>query len=168
MPKEDKSKSLEIIKEFETNSLPLMRANLKQSYIHGDLNDQNLVTDKEGFVIGIIDFDDIAWSYPIVDLATTMMYIAIGVERDQMLDRLNLFYKSYVSIREVTQLERSLLYNLVLMRFVQSGAVSLYQIKHVDPENEYILTQHPSSKCFEIINFLTGIGEQEFMKKVFC
>ena len=167
LPDTDKKKALQIVEEFEDHCLPLMRKELKESYIHGDLNDQNLVVDHNGFVIGIIDFDDLVWSYAIVDLATAMMYVAVGLELADILDKLNLFYKSYCSIRQLTDIEKSLLYNLILVRFVQSFSVSLYQIDNVDPQNEYLSTTHGPGKCVQCMNYLISIGKEEFMHKVF-
>ena len=162
---EGREKILAIIEEFENTSLPLMKKHLKESYIHGDLNDQNLVTDQDGFVVGVIDFDDSVWSYPIVELATAMMYLGSGLDVEDLLDKYNLFYKSYVSIREVSEIEKSLLYNLCLMRFVQSSVVSLYQHEHIDPQNNYLMVHSPG-KSWKVIHYLNCIGREKFVQKV--
>lgn len=166
IPDCDKETSLQIIEEFQNNSLPLMNKELQQTYIHGDLNEQNLVVDDNEFVIGVIDFDDLVWSYSIIDVATAMMYLAVSVDPSEVLEKLNLFYKSYISIRQLSDVEKSLLYNLILMRFVQSSSVSLYQMVNVDPHNEYLSTHGPG-KCRQYINYFIRIGRNEFMAKVF-
>ena len=153
-----------IVEEFGTVSLPTMAKNLKKSYIHGDLNDQNLVVDENGVVIGVVDFDDMAWSYPVVDLATAMMYVAVGVDMDDMLDKLNLFYKSYYTIRQLTDVEKSLLYNLILMRFVQSTAVALYQYTYLDPGNDYLVIY--TSENWKRIDSLLSMSRETFIEKV--
>lgn len=153
-----------IVEEFERQSLPSMEKHLKRAYVHGDLNDQNLVVDQEGSVIGVVDFDDVAWSYPIVDLATAMMYVAVGVDTSILLEKLNLFYKSYCSIRQLTDVEKSLLYNLILMRFVQSTAVSLYQNTYLDPGNDYLLLNVNAN--WKRINYLLSISKTTFMEEV--
>ena len=164
---EGRDKFLAIIEEFENTSLPLMKKQLKGSYIHGDVNDQNLVADQDGFVVGVIDFDDSMWSYPIVELATAMMYLGSGLDVEYLLDKYNLFYKSYVSKRKVSEMEKSLLYNLCLMRFVQSTVMCHYQFT-LEPDNEYLMVSHASGKSRKAVEHLLDIGQVQFYEKVFC
>ena len=155
---------IDIVDEFENETLPLLEKHLTKSYIHGDVNEQNLLIDENEHVCGILDFDDFVWSFPIVDLATAMMYLSLSLEKHEILDKLHLLYKGYLDIRTINDVEKSSLYNLCLMRFVQSTAVSFYQHEVIDPQNDYLILH--TKYNWEKINFFLTVGKESFMEKV--
>ncbi|XP_066936085.1 hydroxylysine kinase-like [Clytia hemisphaerica] len=154
----------DVINEFESKTIPELDKHFTKSYIHGDLNEQNLLISNEDKVAGILDFDDVVWSYPVIDLATSMMYLSVGCSEKDMIHKLNMMYKGYNSIRKLSEVEKSLLFNICLMRYAQSTSVSIYQHEVIDPTNDYLLLHTKNN--FQKMSFLIGLGPDEFMKRV--
>lgn len=154
----------EIIRRFKTETLPSMETQLVKSFIHGDTNDQNLLIDDLDSVIGVIDFDDIGWSYPIVELAITAAYVSMVSEVGSIIAKLRLACQGFESARKVSEIEKSLLYSTCLMRFAQSICAGNYHQEMVDPDNEYLM-QHSDAR-WRTLEFLLALGEDEFVKLI--
>lgn len=160
--------SLNVIKEFEERTLPRLNEIEKvkgRSWIHSDVNDSNLVINKQDDIVGVIDFDDMNYSYQIVDIGVSMMYACVKSPPDDFMTYLRIFYQGYTSVKEVSDMELSVLYNLCQMRFVQSASVSTYQVVFVDPGNEY-LKLHGNNKTWEYLFKFLEIGEKEFLNQL--
>ena len=136
-----------------------------RSLIHNDTNDQNLLLDDHDNIVGVIDFDDIGWAYPIVELAVTVTYVSLVSEVDSIIAKLRLACQGFLSARDLTEIEKSLLYDTCLMRFVQSISSRCFFHQLVDPDNEYLM-QH-SYTSWRTLEFLLALGEKEFISQVF-
>ncbi|XP_066920677.1 hydroxylysine kinase-like [Clytia hemisphaerica] len=153
-----------IIREFETETLPLLKKHLKMSYIHNDLNEANLLVSANDSIDGVLDFDDIAWSFPVVDLGICMMYLSLASQEEDIFHNLNLLYKGFTSTRCLNDVEDSALYNICLLRYAEVTVISLYQHEFVDPDNDYLLLH--TADNFKRIDYLRSAGPTIFKKRV--
>ena len=160
----EKQTFLAIIEKFETQVLPQLEKHLKKSYIHGDINEVNLLQNSNGNVGGVIDFDDAVWSYPIVDLATSLMHLSLTLNEDDFTQKMNLLYQGYASVRQITDLERDLLYDIILMRYAQCTVLARYNYEVLDPNNKYLLSF--LEKNWQGLTLLLSIGKDMFLEKI--
>jgi len=111
---------------------------LKESVIHNDLNDYNVVIDHSKLGkdrIGIIDFGDMVYSYTICELAITIAYAILG-KPDPLYCATHII-RGYNSIIPLTEIELDVLFGLICMRLCISVSISAYQ-KNLEPENDYL------------------------------
>lgn len=114
-----------------------------EGIIHGDINNDNVIVSKqlashqpsnEGFIVsGIIDFGDAAYTCLIFDLA-------VGLSELVLLNGMSAagrFLQGYLSLNSIPDIEKKLLYYLVLVRYAQRIMLSL-EAKPRDPLNDYI------------------------------
>ena len=85
---------LKLASGFECDTVPLL-PNLRQSVIHNDLNDYNLLAGggddmyaRGQSIVGLIDFGDMVRSYTIGDLAVAILYYS-GKGRSAVCSRSN-------------------------------------------------------------------------------
>jgi len=154
----------DIIEKFETQILPQLEKNVKKFYIHGDINEVNLLLDSSGKVGGVIDFDDAVWSFPIVDLATSLMHLSLTLDENEFTHKMRKLYQGYASVRQITDLERDLLYDITLMRYAQCTVLARYQYHVLDPSNKYLLNFLQNS--WQGLSFLLLIGKDTFLEKI--
>ena len=160
---------LDIIKEFEEKTLPILKeieAKKGRCWIHSDVNDLNLIVNDEEEIIGVIDFDDLTYSFKVIDIGISMMYATVKSPPNDFMRLLRSFYKGYTSVKDVSDVELSVLYNICQMRFVQSVSVSAYQSVFVDPGNKYLTMHGISNKTLNGLNKLLEVGEKEFLNLI--
>jgi 4-aminobutyrate aminotransferase-like enzyme/Ser/Thr protein kinase RdoA (MazF antagonist) len=122
---------------FEREIKPYL-PRLKESVIHNDANDYNLVIDHSRLGkdrIGIIDFGDMVYSYTIGELAITIAYAILG--KSEPLYCATHIIRGYNSIIPLTEIELDVLFSLICMRLCVSVSISSYQ-KNLEPENDYL------------------------------
>ena len=110
-------------------------AGLRQSIIHNDANDWNILIDKDE-VVGIIDFGDCAHTYLISELAIALTYALFGKE-DPISWAVETI-KGYHSQLPLLKEELEILYYLIAGRLIM-GLCKTANEKKVQPDNEYIL-----------------------------
>ena len=111
---------------------------MKESVIHNDTNDYNLVIDHSRLGkdrIGIIDFGDMVYSYTIGDLAITIAYAILG-KSDPLYCATHII-RGYNSIIPLTDIELDVLFSLICMRLCVCVSISSYQ-KNLEPDNDYL------------------------------
>lgn len=114
-----------------------------EGIIHGDINNDNVIISKqlashqpsnERFIVsGFIDFGDAAYSCLIFDLA-------VGLSELMLVNGMSAaghFLQGYLSLNSIPEVEKKLLYYLVLVRYAQRIMLSL-EAKPRDPLNDYI------------------------------
>jgi 4-aminobutyrate aminotransferase-like enzyme len=128
---------------------PLL-ATLRQSAIHGDLNDYNVLVDgKSQRVTGIVDFGDMVFSHTVNDLAIAMAYASLGA-RDP-LRAAGLVAAGYDAVHPLTDGELSVLFGLLVMRLSQSVSVAAAQ-QAEDPHREYLgISQAPIRQTLPVL-----------------
>lgn len=164
--KDNKRKTIatDILQKFETVVLPQL-INLPKQWIHGDLNDSNHITsqDKHGQtrIAGIIDFDEMCYSYRVFEVGTALMYITCSVPRERCFDNIKQFIDGYTSLTALEPIELSVLFTIMLTRYIQSCGISEYLYYYEDPTNDYLL-QTPT-QGWDTLNFFINEGESKFL-----
>jgi len=126
-----------VLEMFQTQVMPSLTS-LRQSVIHHDANDHNIIVQGTGYdtsVRGLIDFGDTLHTATIVELAIAVAYAMMG-KRDPVGAAAEIIggYHDEYSLEER---EISILYPLIQVRLCGSVLVSAYR-GALDPENEYI------------------------------
>eukprot|EP00057_Strongylocentrotus_purpuratus_P017923 XP_011672397.1 PREDICTED: hydroxylysine kinase isoform X1 [Strongylocentrotus purpuratus] len=131
-----------VIDLYEEHVEPV-RHLFKKGIIHGDINNDNVIISKqleshqpsnERFIVsGIIDFGEAAYSCLIFDLAVGLSELVLvnGTSASKH------FLQGYLSLNSIPDVEKKLLYYLVLVRYAQRIMLSL-EAKPRDPLNDYI------------------------------
>ncbi|XP_059168729.1 hydroxylysine kinase-like [Physella acuta] len=116
----------------------------RKGYIHGDLNEQNILINKQTEICGLLDFQDAAKSFPLYDLAIHICYMLMTQFSDvTLLDIPGHILAGYQTRLELTPDEGSALRVCVAARMVQSLVYGAYT-HYMDPSNTYVLE---TSKC---------------------
>jgi Ser/Thr protein kinase RdoA (MazF antagonist) len=122
-------------KAFETTVAPLL-SRLRQSVIHGDTNDYNiLINDDLSEVVAIIDFGDMVYSYTIADLAIALAYVVLNTE-SPVATAANIV-AAYHEVLPLTDQEIATVWRLMIMRLCMSVCIAAYQ-RRERPDNEYL------------------------------
>jgi len=122
-------------KTFETTVAPLL-SGLRQSVVHGDTNDYNiLINDELSEVVAIIDFGDMVYSYTIADLAIAVAYVVLNSE-SPLATAANVI-AAYNEVLPVTDEEIETVWGLMIMRLCMSVCIAAYQQRE-RPDNEYL------------------------------
>ncbi len=127
---------------FEEHAFPFL-AELRQSVIHNDANDYNVLVGHaspvvEGRftkVIGIIDFGDMLYGYTVGELAVGAAYAMMG--KKDPLAAAAAIVSAYHQALPLLDREIQVLYHLVALRLCLSVAISAEQKKQ-ERENEYL------------------------------
>jgi Ser/Thr protein kinase RdoA (MazF antagonist) len=107
---------------------------LRQSVIHADANDYNVLVDGNR-VVGIIDFGDVVYSYTVGDLAIAIAYVVLGkadpfAAAEPVID-------GYREEFPLTRDELDTLWPLVRLRLCMSVCLAAHQ-QQQQPDNEYL------------------------------
>lgn len=131
--------------QWESNVFPKLSA-LRQSIIHNDGNDWNILTDNNE-VTGIIDFGDSVYTHLINELAITIAYAIF--EKDDPLEWAFHIIKGYHNELPLEKKELDLLYYLIAGRLITSVCKSA-QEKLSQPNSEYItISEKPAWDLLE-------------------
>jgi len=117
-------------------------ASCRQSVIHGDVNDYNVLVDvRTDRVTGIIDFGDMVFSHTVNDLAIAMAYAALG--KPDPLGAAAAVASGYHAVHPLTEGELAALYGLMAMRLCLS--VCIGAVQQADrPDRDYLgISQAP-------------------------
>ncbi|XP_047132476.1 hydroxylysine kinase [Hydra vulgaris] len=147
---------------FENNVLPIIH-NLPKQWIHTDLNDQNILQNNKQLV-GVLDFDELLYSYRVVDLATALMYFSIGADDENRMNSIAAIFRGYSSLITLNKQELKVLYTLFLVRFCASICMSNYNYNYIDLGNKYLLIHADKGK--HLLKHFFDMGEKEFMSQL--
>ncbi len=123
---------------YKNHVLPALPG-LRQSIIHSDGNDRNILV-KEKEVAGLIDFDDMVHSHLINETAIALPYLMFG-EKDPM-SRAEQFINGYHRVLPYEEQEIDILYYLVAARMCTTLCRAAYAL-HTDPGNDYLQVSAP-------------------------
>ena len=123
---------------------------LRQSVIHGDANDYNVLVDPERMLVtGLLDFGDMVYSYTVGDLAIAIAYVVLDKPDPRAAaDHVIRGYSSEFALRDE---ELEMLWPLVRLRLAMSVCMATYQLRQ-QPENEYLrISQRAIEKSLPLI-----------------
>lgn len=109
-------------------------AHLRQSVIHGDANDYNVLIDANR-VTGLIDFGDMVYSWTVGNLAIALAYVVLG--KDDPRRAATCVIEGYTAEFPLMQEELDVLWDLVRLRLAMSVCLAAYQLRQ-RPENDYL------------------------------
>lgn len=125
-------------KDFEREVGPAL-PKLRQSVIHSDANDYNVLVGGVGSdrqsIAGLIDFGDMVHSYTVGDLAVAIAYVVL--DRPGPIRAALQVVAGYHEENALNEDEIEALYGLVLMRLCMSVCLAAYQ-RQQRPDNEYL------------------------------
>ncbi|KTC99979.1 aminotransferase class III-fold pyridoxal phosphate-dependent enzyme [Legionella erythra] len=136
---EDRRLVSDFLAEFKGHTAPLL-PDLRQSIIHGDLNDYNIVVRPNQ--IGFIDFGDLVQTATICELAIALAYTLM--HRDDPLAAAMEMIRAYHRVFPLEEREVDVLYHLVAMRLCVSVVNSALRKKE-NPDNAYLtISEQPA------------------------
>jgi hypothetical protein len=100
---------------------------LRGQVIHGDLTVDNAISDDRGFVIGVIDFGDMAYSALVADLATAVENLCTGREGEEVFRAARLVLDGYQRVLPIEAEELAILAELVAARAAITIAISSWR-----------------------------------------
>jgi len=135
--------------QFETEVGPLF-SSLRQSLIHNDLNDHNILIDPDSNkCVGLIDFGDMVYSCTIFDLAVALAYIML--QKNEPLETAVPVIKEYHKQYPLKKEEIEVLFYAICARLCLSVTMSAYQ-QQQQPDNEYLtISEKPAWDLLEIL-----------------
>ncbi len=128
-----------------------MLGGFRQSVIHSDANDYNILVDAASqSVTGIIDFGDMVRSHTVNDVAIAMAYAALG-SSDDPLAAVAALLTGYHETHPLTEPEISALFSLMCMRLCVSACMAARQTAE-RPDDAYLsISQGPIAKVLPIL-----------------
>lgn len=142
--------ALGIIERVDLEVLPIL-GRLRQSVIHNDANDYNVVV-QDGRVSGFIDFGDIVYTATVCELAIAAAYVMAG--KDDPLGAAAHVVAGYDEVVPLTDAERRALFPLSLTRLAMSVIISAAR-KARDPGNAYYMVHE--SKAWQVLEQLADV-----------
>ena len=144
------------LKHFQTQTEPLLDG-LRQSVIHNDGNDYNVLTvprgEWENQVGGVIDFGDMVYSHTINELAIVCAYAML--DKNDPLAAAWHIVKGYHEVYPLREKELAVLYDLSVMRLCMSVCHCAHQAS-LEPDNAYLrISEKPA---WDLLQRLAGIS----------
>jgi 4-aminobutyrate aminotransferase-like enzyme/Ser/Thr protein kinase RdoA (MazF antagonist) len=132
---------LQLTSSFEKTVGPLL-PNLRQSIIHNDANDYNLLAgggadpySRNQSIVGLIDFGDMVYSYTVGDLAVAIAYAIL--DKPDPLASAARIVNGYHAAHPLTEDELRALFGLASMRLCMSACIAAEQ-QASQPGNDYL------------------------------
>jgi hydroxylysine kinase len=134
-------------------------ANCRQQVVHNDLNPHNIVLDPadHGVVAGIIDFGDMVKTPLVCDLAIAAGYLIDSGNPEQSIAAV---VESFHQHLPLTKSELSLVYDLVLLRYVTTLAITSHRAALFPQNAAYILRNFASASMGFLA--LSAVNRTEF------
>ncbi|MBT4651138.1 homoserine kinase [Candidatus Woesearchaeota archaeon] len=149
------NKRMEILKrEIGKVKLP---GSLPKGVCHGDWDITNLKFEGNKLV-GVLDFDDSCYTHLIFDVANFIYYWAWMREKKFDFSRARSLLKDYLKYRKLSEIEKRYLFDGIKMVIFTYMGWFFYE----KWKNEDVF-----EKCRNRLEFLDGIGREEFYKKLF-
>ena len=137
------------IANYESNIYPIEKY-LRRQYIHNDGNDHNVLLNENGYISGIIDFGDMAYTFLASELAVAITYLILEDEYPQ--EKIKVVVEGYQSVLPLRKEEINSLIHLICIRACITVVTANYR-KKLFPDNEYITVTEPQAWKF-LMNFV--------------
>ena len=138
--------------------------NCPLSAIHGDINEQNLLVEKDEngryYVSGLIDFGDINYSHRVFDLAIAAVYMALEYMPNDPFETTGHTLAGFQSACPLPQAELSTVPIAMAGRLITSLLIGLYT-HSVSPNDYTLLTQ---KNGWSFLEALVNANEQELFQ----
>lgn len=136
LDEEDRKIVNDICIEFDEKVMKCLEC-FDKGYIHGDLNEQNIVmNDDDRTISAIIDFGDSSKNCLIFDLTISLTYMILQTED---IESGKFVIQGYETVRLLSEREKLIIKICVCARLCQSLVLGLYSHKN-DPNNDYLLS----------------------------
>jgi len=132
------------IANYESNIYPIEKY-LRRQYIHNDGNDHNVLLNENGYISGIIDFGDMAYTFLASELAVAITYLILEDEYPQ--EKIKVVVEGYQSVLPLRKEEINSLIHLICIRACITVVTANFR-KKLFPENEYITVTEPQAWKF--------------------
>jgi len=136
------------IANYESNIYPIEKY-LRRQYIHNDGNDHNVLLNENGYISGIIDFGDMAYTFLASELAVAITYLILEDEYPQ--EKIKVVVEGYQSVLPLRKEEVNSLIHLICIRACITVVTANYR-KKLFPDNDYITVTEPQAWKF-LMNF---------------
>ena len=136
------------IANYESNIYPIEKY-LRRQYIHNDGNDHNVLLNENGYISGIIDFGDMAYTFLASELAVAITYLILEDEYPQ--EKIKVVVEGYQSVLPFRKEEINSLIYLICIRACITVVTANYR-KKLFPDNDYITVTEPQAWKF-LMNF---------------
>jgi Ser/Thr protein kinase RdoA (MazF antagonist) len=126
---------------------------LRQSVLHNDANDHNVLVEGDR-VVGLLDFGDMIYSHTVNDLAIAVAYMVLDQKNiSEVMDSL---VESYHKTFALNEDELEVIKPLACLRLATSICVAAHQMK-LEPENKYLaVSQRAVQETLPKMLALTG------------
>jgi len=101
------------ITNYESNIYPIEKY-LRRQYIHNDGNGHNVLLNENGYISGIIDFGDMAYTFLASELAVAIAYLILEDEYPQ--EKIKVVVEGYQSVLPLRKEEINSLIHLICIR----------------------------------------------------
>ncbi|GJL83596.1 MAG: 4-aminobutyrate aminotransferase [marine bacterium B5-7] len=139
-PLEFRTRIESILMRFKSDVVPALDR-LPLQIIHNDANDNNIVVEDNGNVMGLIDFGDVVVGQRVIEIAIACAYAMCG--KDNPLAVAALIVSGYNSAAMLDENEIALIFDLIETRITMSIVIGVLQ-HAAQPDNDYLLvSQRP-------------------------
>ena len=142
------------LRRFEEHVVPVA-GRLRQSVIHNDANDNNVLVvsnEQDESIGGIIDFGDMVYTYTVCEIAIAIAYMILG--KPVIVDAAMPVLAGYQSAYPLTANELAVLYDLVCIRLCTSVCMSARE-RSLAPDNAYLaVSEQPAWEALHMLRQL--------------
>ncbi|XP_057291807.1 hydroxylysine kinase-like [Hydractinia symbiolongicarpus] len=160
---ERKGRAVDLINKFKSNVVPKLE-NLPKQWIHSDINEFNVLKNNYDKIVGIIDFDDMTYSYRVIDVGIALMHISYSATKERCFRNIQQFLRGYISISPLEKNEINLLYTIMLARYIQCSIAGEYWYNCIAPGNEYLLVV--PNQAWNTLSYIMNEGESKFYEVI--
>ena len=152
---------MHFMNEYEKNVDPNKQF-LRNSIIHNDCNDHNIIVGNHREQLGVIDFGDIVYSYTVIEPAVCIAYAVLGKENpfEIVCDIL----KGYCESNQLSDMELKLTIYFICIRLCLSVTMAKFR-SQIFPKNEYLMASN--IKAWEFLQFMFYEDLGSWSNKVF-
>lgn len=135
-------------------------SSLRQSVIHGDANDHNVLVDA-GVMAGLLDFGDVVHSATVCDLAVALAYVMLG-EHDPLSAAAHVIL-AYHRRLPLADAEQEALYPLILSRLGMSVCYAAHN-RARNPDDPYQVVSEAAA--WELLGRLAGCTAAQALSRI--
>lgn len=148
---EDQQLVRHYLTQFEAEVAPVLPV-LRQSVIHGDINDYNVLVsrmDETEYVSGFIDFGDVIETSTICELAITLTYAIM--DHPQPLKAASYIIKAYHDVFPLEEREVDILFDLIAIRLCTSVVNSAIRKKENPNQAYLVISEKPAWNLLRVL-----------------
>ncbi|WP_027006286.1 aminotransferase class III-fold pyridoxal phosphate-dependent enzyme [Conexibacter woesei] len=144
-----------VLDAFEQRAVPVW-PRLRAQALHADLTLDNVLTDDDGHIIGIVDFGDMSHTTLVADLASVLDSVAVGREPDDILRAARLVLDGYQRHTPLEDDELQVLGVAWAARSALTIAISSWRVAQGLEEQAF--AERFNAECLAVIEALEAVG----------